>query len=212
MRFNYQYYYDENTNKIHILGLPFKTKYVEVPRENRFNKLYSYVLIKMDLLNAIRYLNVSLHTEESIIKEGMFRSALILYMKCFSNSKSGRTHFSPSVVYRDVPQEPIACHEKFENMRNKYIAHDEKDFLFAKLGMVLNEDEEQIVGVVYPELQAKFDYDENIAILQTLCSYALLYTEAQTDIALGEVQEYLSDRDYDIVSNYKEMTVVSEGI
>lgn len=37
MRYRYQYSFDEETGKISITGLPFKIKFVEVPREKGLN-------------------------------------------------------------------------------------------------------------------------------------------------------------------------------
>ena len=109
MKYRYQYNFDEQTGKISITGLPFKTKFVEVPREKRFERLYSYGLIKIDLLNAIKYLGISLQTTDMAIKEGMFRIALVLYVKCINNSGRGRSQLSLNKVYKDVPGEPIEC-------------------------------------------------------------------------------------------------------
>ncbi len=206
---HYQYSLDEKSGKINIIGMPFLTKFVEVPREKRFERLYSYVLIKIDLLNAIKYLEIALNTEDTIIKEGMFRIALILYIKCFNNSGRGRVQLPLAKTYKDIPGEPIECYNKLKTIRDKYIAHDENDFLSAKLGMVLNEDEKCIVGIAYPEIQAKFDYNETLNILQTLCKIALERTDMYIDEQIHIAENYLRERSYEIVSNYSEMVVNS---
>ncbi|CQR52533.1 hypothetical protein [Paenibacillus riograndensis] len=207
MLFRYQYDLNEETRKMYITGLPFETKYVEVPREKRFERLYSYNLIKIDLLSAISYLDISLQTTDMTIKEGMFRIALILYIKCFNNSGVGRSQLSVNKVYKDTQGEPIECHKKLKRIRDKYIAHDEIDFLNAKLGMVLNENEKCIMGIAYPEMQAKFDYDETLIILQSLCKIALERTNLYLEEETHKVENYLRQRDYEIVSEYSEMTI-----
>jgi len=210
LKYRYQYNFDEQTGKISITGLPFKTKFVEVPREKRFERLYSYGLIKIDLLNAIRYLGISLQTTDMAIKEGMFRIALVLYIKCFNNSGRGRSQLSINKVYKDVPGEPIECYLKLKKIRDKYIAHDENDFLNAKLGMVLNENDKCIVGVAYPEMQAKFDYDETLKILLSLCKIALEKTEIYIDDEIHNVEQYIRQRNFEIVSKYQEMFVEAD--
>lgn len=192
---------------MYINGLPFATKYVEAPREKRFERLYSYVLIKIDLENALKYLEISLQTDDMIIKEGMFRIALILYIKCFNNSGGGRAQLPLNKIYRDIPGEPIECYNKLKRIRDKYIAHDENDFLNAKLGVVLNENEKCIVGIAYPEMQAKFDYDETLKILQSLCVIALKKTDTYIDEETNNVEIYLEQREYEIISKYPDMTV-----
>ena len=122
--YHYQYSFNKETGRICIIGLPFATKFVEVPREKRFERLYSYVLIKIDLRNAMKYLEISLQTDDMIIKEGMFRIALILYIKCFNNYGGGRAQLPLNKIYQDIPGEPIECYIKLKRIRDKYIAHD----------------------------------------------------------------------------------------
>lgn len=207
MLFRYQYILNEETRKIYITGFPFETRYVEVPREKRFERLYSYNLIKIDLLKAISYLDISLQTIDMTIKEGMFRIALILYIKCFNNSGAGRSQLAVNKVYKDTKGEPIECYKKLKIIRDKYIAHDEIDFLNAKLGMVLNENERSIVGIAYPEMQAKFDYDETLLILKSLCEIALEKTDFYLEEETHKVEDYLRQRNYEIVGGYSEMTI-----
>ena len=207
MVYNYQYYLEKETRKIYITGLPFATKYVEVPREKRFERLYSYSLIKIDLLNAIKYTDISLHTYDRTIKEGMFRIALILYIKCFNNSGGGRSQLPLNKAYKNIPGEPMECYRKLKRIRDKYIAHDEQDFLNAKLGMVLNKDQKCIVGIAYPEMQGKFHYDETQKIMKSLCKIALDKTDEYINEEMHSVENYLKQRDYEIVSKYPEMTI-----
>ena len=205
--YHYQYEFDKETGRIYIIGLPYTTKFVEVPREKRFERLYSYGLIKIDLVNALNYIGISLQTDDMIIKEGLFRIALILYIKCFNNSGGGRLQLPLNKIYKDIMGEPIECYAKLKRIRDKYIAHDEKDFLFAKLGVVLNENENCIIGIAYPEMQTKFDYDETLKILRSLCKIALEKTDIYIDEEVHKVENYLKQRDYGIVSKYPEMTI-----
>ncbi|HMN33757.1 MAG TPA: hypothetical protein PKA54_10335 [Chitinophagaceae bacterium] len=195
-----------------IVGLPYKTKYVEVPREKRFERLYSYILIKIDLKKATEYLDISIQTEDTTIKEGLFKIALILYIKCFNNSGGGRIQLPLKKVYKDIPGEPVECYNKLKKIRDKFIAHDEGDFNEAKLGMVLNENEECIVGIACPEVQSKFDYDETIGILRTLCKVALKANNSFIDKELSIAESYLCQRDFKHVSEYPEMTIVNTQI
>lgn len=208
--YRYQYSFDKETGRMCVTGLPFKTKYVEVPREKRFERLYSYGLIKIDLINAMKYLEISLQTADVTIKEGLFRIALVLYIKCFNNSGGGRSQLSLNKIYQDIAGEPIECYKKLKRIRDKYIAHDENDFLNAKLGMILNENEKCMVGVAYPEMQAKFDYDETLKILQSLCKIALEKTEICIDKEIHNAEEYLKQRNFEIISKYPEMIIKAE--
>ena len=50
-KYNYKYEIDES-GVVVLKGLPFKSRYVEVPREKQFRMLYSYVLVDIDLYYA----------------------------------------------------------------------------------------------------------------------------------------------------------------
>lgn len=113
-------------------------------------------------------------------------------------------------IYKEIPGEPIECYKKLKRIRDKYIAHDEYDFLNAKLGMVLNENEKCVVGIAYPEMQAKFDYDETLKILQSLCKIALEKVDIYVDEEVHNVEKYLNQRNFEFVSKYPEMIVKVE--
>ena len=212
MKYKYIFNIDED-GLIHITDLPFKTRYVEVPREERFRKLYSYVLIRIDLITAMKYLEVATTTTDPIIREGLFRIAVVLYAKCYSPAKhGGRSNIVEGKVYKDVQGEPIACHNKIRDMRSKYIAHDEDDFLDAQLGAVLDLDAKRLCGVAYIEKQAKFDYDNTIHILYTLCKISLEKVEAELDAETASIDEYLRKRDFDTINSYPDMKIKYDTI
>ena len=56
-RYDYKYEIDES-GVVVLKGLPFKSRYVEIPREKRFRALYSYALIDIDLYYAVEYLQL----------------------------------------------------------------------------------------------------------------------------------------------------------
>lgn len=210
MKYGYQYEIGSD-GVVHIIDLPFKTKYVEVPREDRFRKLYSYVLIKIDLTNALKYLKIAACTTDPIVKDGLFKIAVVLYIKCFSPTQhGGRSNIAENVIYKDIPGEPIKCHDKFKDMRNKYIAHDENDFLESQLGIVLNTDEKRICGVAYIEKQAQFSYGKSIEILQELCRTSIEKVEKMLEIETEKVHHYLNERDFDVINEYPELKVQLE--
>ena len=68
------------------------------------------------------------------------------------------------------------------------------------------------MGIAYPEMQAKFDYDETLKVLQSLCKIALEKTDIYIDEEVHNVENYLKQRGYEIVNKYPEMIIdVNEG-
>lgn len=207
MRYNYKYEVNESGLVI-LKDLPFLNRYVEIPREEQFRKLYSYVLIDVDLYYALSFLELCAQTVNDIERQCFFRMAVIQYSKCYSPSKNGgRSPLNATRVYKDLPDDPIGCHNKFIEMRNKYFAHDEKDFKASKLGAVLNIDEKKIMGIAYPRMQAKFDYDSTIAILKKLCERTKEWVCIKLDEEVDRVGQYIEQRGFDVLIEYKDLTV-----
>lgn len=207
MKYNYEYVVNEH-GTILLTGLPFKNRYVVVPREDEFRSLYSYVLIDIDLYYAINYLELCAKATNDIERQCFFRMAVIQYAKCYSPSKhGGRSPLNESKVYKDLADDPIGCHHKFIEMRNKYFAHDENDFKSAKLGAVLNVDNHQVTGIAYPRIQAKFDYDINISILRTLCQKTMSWVQDKLDKEINRVSQYVEQKGFDVLNEYENMRI-----
>ncbi len=208
MKYDYEYDINESGGVI-LKGLPFKNRYVEVPREKQFRILYSYVLIDIDLYYAINYLKLCDKTANDIERQCFFRMAVIQYAKCYSPSQNGgRSQLDARRVYRDLPDDPLGCHNKFINMRNKYFAHDENDFKASKLGAVLNMDDHKIMGIAYPKMQAKFDYDVTIKILKELCQKTRDWVCDRLDEEIDRISQYIEKREFDEVNSYDDMRVI----
>lgn len=77
-KYNYRYEIDES-GVVVLKGLPFKSRYVEVPREKQFRMLYSYVLVDIDLYYALEYLQLCSKTANEIARQCFFRMAVIQY-------------------------------------------------------------------------------------------------------------------------------------
>lgn len=207
MKYNYEFAVNEH-GTILLTGLPFKCRYVEVPRENQFRALYSYVLIDIDLYYAINYLERCAEATNDIERQCFFRMAVIQYAKCYSSSKNGgRSPLNEAKVYKDLAGDPIGCHHKFIEMRNKYFAHDENDFKYAKLGAVLNVDDHIVAGIAYPRMQAKFDYDNNISILRTLCKKTKNWVQDKLDKETDRISQYIEQKGFDVLNEYENMII-----
>ena len=208
MKYNYEYEINEY-GVVVLKGLPFKSRYVEVPREQQFRSLYSYVLIDIDLYYAISYLDLCFKTNNEIERQCFFRMAVIQYAKCYSPSQNGgRSQLDATKVYRGLPDDPIGCHNKFIDMRNKYFAHDENDFKALKIGAVLNIDDRKVAGVAYPRMQAKFDYDATISILKQLCQKTKEWVCAKLDNEIARVSQYIEQKDFDVLTGYDDLRVL----
>lgn len=209
-KYNYKYEIDES-GVVVLKGLPFKSRYVEVPREKQFRMLYSYVLVDIDLYYALEYLQLCSKTTNEIERQCFFRMAVIQYAKCYSPSQNGgRSQLEASKVYRGLPNAPIGCHDKFIAMRNKYFAHDENDFKAAKLGAVLNIEDRRVMGIAYPRMQRKFDYDATISVLMQLCQRTREWVQDKLNQEVDRISQYIEQRDYDVLAGYNDLRVLDD--
>jgi hypothetical protein len=207
MRKNFEYAINES-GMVTLTGLPFKNRFVEVPREERFRQLYSYVLIDVDISYALEFLNRCILTYTDIDRKCYFQMAVIEYAKCYSPARNGgRSHLNAAKVYKGVADEPIECHNKFMEMRNKYFAHDENNFKASKLGAILNIDAGVMMGVAYPQMQAEFDYFDTMAILRQLCQITQKWVSEKLDNEISSVMRYVEQRGFEVLNSYEDVIV-----
>ena len=144
-----------------------------------------------------------------IERQCFFRMAVIQYAKCYSPSQNGgRSQLDAPKVYRGLPDDPIGCHDKFVAMRNKYFAHDENDFKAAKLGAVLNVEDRKVMGISYPRMQSKFDYDATISVLMQLCRRTREWVQDKLNQEVDRISQYIEQRDYDVLAGYDDLRVL----
>ena len=114
---------------------------------------------------------------------------------------------SAAKVYKDMEGEPIECHNKFMEMRNKYFAHDENNFKASKLGAILNVDAGIMMGVAYPKIHAEFDYFETMAILRYLCQITQKWVSEKLDKESSSVMRYVEQIGFEVLNSYEDVIV-----
>jgi hypothetical protein len=123
-----------------IHGFPDALKVVRLdgPKSKRLADL---ALHKSDLDFALECLTAIAQVSEDspVVREALWRSAVIHFMKCFGSSKA-RTQLNAKKVYSGDPgaMEPFRY---FASLRNRHIAHDENPFTQCIPGAVLNRKE-----------------------------------------------------------------------
>lgn len=125
---------------------------VEVNYEEA-KKLVDYSSIQNDLRFMIEQLSRLLKllkekSEDRILIQSFFTSALIAYFRCFSHGK--RLRLSPN-IFKDLKGEPLGVHNYYKNLRDKLVAHSVNPFEETKVGLVLSNPKERppkIEGVV----------------------------------------------------------------
>lgn len=121
----------------HIEGFPDAVKAIHItgPVSRRLADLW---LHKADLEFAADCINEINRVPDiqRIVREALWRSAIVHYAKCFGNSKV-RFQLSSAKIYRDIPL-GLATHSYFIDLRDKHVVHDENAYAQSFPGAVLN--------------------------------------------------------------------------
>lgn len=121
-----------------IEGYPDAVKVVRIngPKAKRLADL---TLHRDDLDFAESCLNSMAVSPEDpiIIKEALWRMAVITFIKCFGNSAS-RSRLLSKKIYNSDPPEAFAAFKYFLSLRNKHFIHDENSYSQCTVGALLN--------------------------------------------------------------------------
>ena len=119
---------------IQIEGFPDAVKVVQITGE-KAKRLADLTLHRADLKFAIECLDgINLLTEKWL-RQGLWHSAIVHFMKCFGGHES-RFSLNPKKVYKGN-QVARAVFENFESLRNKHLVHDENSYAQSHPGVIL---------------------------------------------------------------------------
>lgn len=213
MRREFEYFYDEEKHKISLLNTP-DTRLLQYTNENKskeygFEKLFAYILHRDDLKKVFEYTVIYENNKDQSIKEAVFNTAMVTFIRCFTKGKeAGRIPIKINDVASRAPEGDIkGVINKFETIRNKFIAHDQENYQNLKLGIIVNDDNKQIIGVCCPPSKTKIDYPENVLILRTIALISLEYVEEVIDKEYKRAKEYFKGQGYDLVKEFPEFEI-----
>jgi hypothetical protein len=128
-----------NGKTFHIEGFPDAVKVLKIIGR-KSQRLADLALHKVDLDFALECLEAinSAPSEPYLLREVLFQSALIRFIKCFGQNKS-RFSLDHKVIYKDDIGAAKA-YKFFYSLRNKNLVHDENSYTQCLPGAVLNKD------------------------------------------------------------------------
>lgn len=112
-------------NGLSVIGITDSVKLVEIdhPMAKRIADLH---LHKEDLDFTNSCLEAINRTEDELIREALWRSAIIHFFKCFGDGV--RFLLMSDQIYKGLPKEANESFKYFKLLRNKHIAHDENTY------------------------------------------------------------------------------------
>lgn len=218
LRRKFEYFYDEENHKVSLLNMP-DTRLLQYTNENKskeygFEKLFAYILHRDDLKKVFEYTVIYENNKEQSIKEAVFNTAMVTFIRCFTKGKeAGRIPIKINDVASRAPEGDIkGVINKFETIRNKFIAHDQDNFQNMKLGVIVNDAKEQFIGICCLPVKTKVDYLENILILRTLTIISLEYVEEVIDKEYKRAQNYFKSLGYELIKIFPEFEVMPTSL
>lgn len=122
---------------VHLEGFPDAIKVIKIdgPLAKRLSDL---ALHKADLEFADSCLDSinQVPPEPFSIREGLWRSAIIHFIKCFGDGV--RFQLAPRAIYKQEPPISLEAFNYFKDLRNKYFVHDENAYSQCIPGAILN--------------------------------------------------------------------------
>lgn len=128
----------QQESDFHIEGFPDAVKVIGI-KGTHSKRLADLALHKADLEFAdscLDAINLS-PAEPFIIREALWRSAIVHFMKCFGDSKA-RSQLSSAKILKREPPEASMAFEYFKHLRNKHFVHDENSYSQSLPGAILN--------------------------------------------------------------------------
>ena len=186
-------------NSLHIEGVPDAVKLIKVdgPKARRLGDL---ALHRSDLNFTLECLEAMEHLPEdqALIREALWRSAVIHYLKCFGDSQK-RFQLDPTQVHKGCPPETHQAFEWFKSLRNKHIAHDENAYKQSAVGAAINAGNKsfKVEKIVSMALTFQVDSPANLRNLRLLTQRAVGWVVGQYDECAKVISDELEGVPYD---------------
>ncbi len=181
----------------HINGFPYATKVIKLsgPKAQQLSELASHRNDLQIALASLGGLN-GVALESSLVRQGLWRSAVEHCMKCLSASKA-RPRLDPKKVFKG-DSEALEVYEYFRNLRNKHIAHDENAYSQCVPGAVLNGPNAQykIAKIVCFSAYAETLDQGNYSNLHKMVTETLSHIDARFESLCSDLTAELEARCY----------------
>ena len=190
----------------HISGFPDAVKVLKLSghKAQQISELASHrfdLLIALDSLEGIN----SISPERSLVRQGLWRSAIENCMKCFSDSKS-RSRLNPKKVFGG-DADALVVYKYFKILRNKHIAHDENAYTQCVPGAVLNRPDAKykIAKVVCLNAVAETLDQDNYSNLHKMVTEVLDHVVTRFDRLCSDIAAELEAQSYERLTTMEEM-------
>ncbi len=198
---------DQTKSGFHIDGFPDATKVIKLsgPTAHQISDLTSHLEDLSIALESLEGIN-KVPLEISSVREGLWRSAIIHCMKCFSDSKS-RKKLDFKKVCEGNP-DALEVYRYFKNLRNKHIAHDENAYIQCIPGAILNRPsaEYKIAKIICFSAVGETLEQGNYSNLHKMVTEALNHVDTLFQGLCTDLAAELEGQPYEKLAAMEEMT------
>ena len=198
------------SGQFHIEGFPDAVKAISIsglaPHLSR--QITDYVLHQDDLIFGQQCTNLLLNPNigPPVVREVLWRSAIVHYCKCFDQPGKIRTalpysKFLPSGNAR-------LGHQFFLDLRNKHLVHDENSYTQASTGAVIAPEGKghKVEEVICTRVVGVTLIDDHLTILRHLIDQALTWVESRFDQLSAMIKTELESQPYETLLAQPDMT------
>lgn len=183
-----------------VQGLPPDSKRVIKINGPLARQLADHILHQTDLEFAdgcLDAINIA-PANPPVIREGLWRSAIVHVMKCFGSNGS-RSSLPESKILKSQPAEAKFVFDYFKNIRNKFIVHDENAWAQAMVGAAINDGSKDYkVELVIALAGIANTLDQaNYGNLKLLIGASLAYSQAEFERLTGQIKQNLEKIPYE---------------
>lgn len=197
-------------DQFHIEGFPDAVKAISTsgiaPHLSR--QLADCVLHRDDLIFSRECVNHLRNADVNIpvVRESLWRSAIVHYCKCFD--QSGRIRAVITVSGYLPTGNARTGHRFFLDLRNKHLVHDENSYVQASTGAVIAPENKghKVEKVICTSVMSITLNDENLGIFDRLIGEALKWVESRFDQLCEQITEQLEGLPYETLLAQPDMT------
>ena len=196
-------------DKFHIEGFPDAVKVISTSRlsPHLSRQLADCVLHRDDLSFSKKCVELLYNSETNtpLVREALWRCAIVHYCKCFDQTGKIRAAI-PYSKYLPGGDARV-CHQYFLDLRNKHVVHDENSYTQASTGAVIAPDGRsiKIEEIVCTKISGVTLTDENLDILHRLIGEALNWIESHFDQLVAMIKTEFENQPYQTLLGQPDM-------
>ena len=190
-----------------IEGFPDAVRFIKLdhPQAQRIADLALHLrdlIFDRECLESIN----TLVAGQDVIREALWRSAVIHLMKCFGTSAS-RFQLSADKIFKTEPPEAKKVFEYFQHLRDKHLAHDENSYSTCIPGAVVNRGDapSKIAKIITFGAHTMTLDQTSFANLMLLIKRAHDWVISQYDLACDRMVERLEAVPYSQLTSMEEV-------